>query len=52
MEHVSPAGRVYQAGTLSGNPLAMAGGIATLEILKEPGGYETLEERLGRLDTA
>ena len=45
MERVSPAGPVYQAGTLSGNPLAMAGGLATLEILKEPGSYETLEER-------
>lgn len=45
MEMVSPVGPVYQAGTLSGNPLAMAGGIATLEILKEPGTYETLEER-------
>lgn len=45
MEQVSPSGPVYQAGTLSGNPLAMAGGIATLEILKEPGTYETLEER-------
>lgn len=45
MEMVSPAGPVYQAGTLSGNPLAMAGGIATLEILQEPGSYETLEER-------
>lgn len=45
MEMISPAGNVYQAGTLSGNPLAMAGGLATLEILKEPGSYETLEER-------
>jgi glutamate-1-semialdehyde 2,1-aminomutase len=45
MEMISPAGPVYQAGTLSGNPLAMAGGLATLEILKEPGAYETLEER-------
>ncbi|HVT89811.1 MAG TPA: glutamate-1-semialdehyde 2,1-aminomutase [Tepidisphaeraceae bacterium] len=45
MEMVSPAGPVYQAGTLSGNPLAMAGGIATLEILKEPGTYELLESR-------
>jgi len=44
MEMVSPAGPVYQAGTLSGNPLAMSGGIATLEMLKEPGTYETLEE--------
>ncbi|WP_428940551.1 glutamate-1-semialdehyde 2,1-aminomutase [Fontivita pretiosa] len=45
MEMISPAGPVYQAGTLSGNPLAMSGGLATLEILKEPGAYETLEER-------
>src|SRR5206468_9332667 len=45
MEMVSPSGPVYQAGTLSGNPLAMAAGLATLEILKEPGAYETLEER-------
>jgi glutamate-1-semialdehyde 2,1-aminomutase len=49
MEMVSPAGPVYQAGTLSGNPLAMSGGIATLEILKEPGTYETLEELGERL---
>jgi glutamate-1-semialdehyde 2,1-aminomutase len=45
MQMISPAGPVYQAGTLSGNPLSMAGGLATLEILKEPGAYETLEER-------
>jgi glutamate-1-semialdehyde 2,1-aminomutase len=45
MSQVSPAGSVYQAGTLSGNPLAMSAGIATLEILKEPGAYETLETR-------
>jgi glutamate-1-semialdehyde 2,1-aminomutase len=50
MEMVSPAGPVYQAGTLSGNPLAMAGGIETLEILKEPGTYETLEERSAALE--
>jgi glutamate-1-semialdehyde 2,1-aminomutase len=49
MEQVSPVGPVYQAGTLSGNPLAMAGGTATLEILKEPGAYETLEERSAAL---
>jgi glutamate-1-semialdehyde 2,1-aminomutase len=49
MQMISPAGPVYQAGTLSGNPLAMAGGIATLEILKEPGTYETLEEVGDRL---
>jgi glutamate-1-semialdehyde 2,1-aminomutase len=43
MEMIAPAGPVYQAGTLSGNPLAMAGGLATLEIVKEPNVYETLE---------
>ncbi|HST87386.1 MAG TPA: glutamate-1-semialdehyde 2,1-aminomutase [Ktedonobacterales bacterium] len=40
---VAPAGPVYQAGTLSGNPLAMAAGIAQLELLREPGTYERLE---------
>jgi glutamate-1-semialdehyde 2,1-aminomutase len=40
---VSPAGPVYQAGTLSGNPLAMAAGIAQLEALREPGVYERLD---------
>jgi glutamate-1-semialdehyde 2,1-aminomutase len=45
MQQVSPAGSVYQAGTLSGNPLAMTAGLETLQILKEPGVYETLEER-------
>ncbi|GAV22477.1 glutamate-1-semialdehyde 2,1-aminomutase [Carboxydothermus pertinax] len=45
MEMVSPAGPVYQAGTLSGNPLAMTAGIATLSVLKEEGVYEQLEEK-------
>ena len=49
MEMVSPAGSVYQAGTLSGNPLAMSAGIATLELLKEPGTYETLDRRSAAL---
>ena len=40
MEVVSPSGTVYQAGTLSGNPIAMTAGIATLEELKKPGFYE------------
>jgi len=40
---VSPAGPVYQAGTLSGNPLAMAAGTAQLEMLKQPGVYERLD---------
>lgn len=48
MEKVAPLGPVYQAGTLSGNPLAMASGLATLEILeKNPGLYQALEG-LGR----
>jgi glutamate-1-semialdehyde 2,1-aminomutase len=45
MEKVAPAGPVYQAGTLSGNPLAMAVGAETLKILREPGAYESLEEK-------
>jgi len=49
MELVSPVGPMYQAGTLSGNPLAMACGLATLEILKEPQAYETLERTSGNL---
>ncbi|MDB5323674.1 MAG: hemL [Phycisphaerales bacterium] len=49
MEKISPSGPVYQAGTLSGNPLAMAAGLATLEILEEPGAYESLEECSSRL---
>ncbi|MGQ9567954.1 MAG: glutamate-1-semialdehyde 2,1-aminomutase [Anaerolineae bacterium] len=47
MALVAPEGPVYQAGTLAGNPLAMAAGIATLEELRKPGVYETLEA-LGR----
>jgi glutamate-1-semialdehyde 2,1-aminomutase len=43
MEMVAPAGPVYQAGTLSGNPLAMAAGIAQLEALRAPGIYERLD---------
>ena len=42
MEMVAPAGPMYQAGTLSGNPLAMTAGIKTLELLKQPGSYERL----------
>lgn len=45
MEKLSPAGGIYQAGTLSGNPLAMSAGIATLNILKQPGFYQLLEEK-------
>ncbi|PSB12586.1 glutamate-1-semialdehyde-2,1-aminomutase [filamentous cyanobacterium CCP2] len=43
MEMVAPAGPMYQAGTLSGNPLAMTAGIKTLELLKRPGTYEQLD---------
>jgi glutamate-1-semialdehyde 2,1-aminomutase len=45
MQMVSPVGPVYQAGTLSGNPLAVAAGIATLEALQEPGIYQDLERK-------
>jgi glutamate-1-semialdehyde 2,1-aminomutase len=51
MDHVAPVGPVYQAGTLSGNPLAVTGGIITLKILKRPGTYEMLEERSQRLSS-
>jgi glutamate-1-semialdehyde 2,1-aminomutase len=44
MSQVSPEGPVYQAGTLSGNPLAMAAGIATLGLLRKKGAYEALEK--------
>lgn len=44
MSNISPDGNVYQAGTLSGNPVAMAAGIAALRILSQPGFYETLEQ--------
>jgi len=43
MQRVAPAGDMYQAGTLSGNPLAMAAGIATLEQVRRPGTYRRLE---------
>ncbi len=50
MERVAPAGPVYQAGTLSGNPLAVAAGLKTLEILRRPGTYERLESLAGKLE--
>ncbi len=49
MEMVAPAGPVYQAGTLSGNPLAMAVGIKTLQVLSRLGAYEDLEQKAGML---
>jgi glutamate-1-semialdehyde 2,1-aminomutase len=48
MEHLAPSGPVYQAGTLSGNPLATAAGLAVLELL-ERGAYSELAARVGRL---
>ncbi len=50
MDQVSPMGPVYQAGTLSGNPIAMAAGIETLELLKNPKLYEKLEARSAELE--
>ncbi|GAB4247922.1 MAG: glutamate-1-semialdehyde 2,1-aminomutase [Thermoleophilia bacterium] len=49
MEKVAPAGNIYQAGTLSGNPLAMAAGIATLDVLAGGDAYAVLEGRGARL---
>ncbi len=49
MDRVAPLGPVYQAGTLSGNPLAMSAGIATLGLLAAPGFYEALDARSKRL---
>ncbi|KAK4400221.1 Glutamate-1-semialdehyde 2,1-aminomutase, chloroplastic [Sesamum angolense] len=49
MEMVAPAGPMYQAGTLSGNPLAMTAGIHTLKRLKEPNTYEYLDRITGQL---
>jgi glutamate-1-semialdehyde 2,1-aminomutase len=49
MDQVAPAGPIYQAGTLSGNPLAMRAGVAALQILDEPGAYERLETLAARL---
>merc|ERR1719408_1091878 len=49
MENVAPAGSMYQAGTLSGNPLAMRAGIETMKILKQPGTYEQLDEKTEKL---
>ncbi|HEY5940363.1 MAG TPA: glutamate-1-semialdehyde 2,1-aminomutase [Gemmatimonadales bacterium] len=52
MEYIAPAGPVYQAGTLSGNPLAMAAGLATLEVLSRPGVWQRAEEWAGRAASA
>ena len=49
MASIAPDGPVYQAGTLSGNPVAMAAGLRTLELIDEPGFYEALGEKTARL---
>ena len=48
MELIAPAGPVYQAGTFSGNPLAMAAGLATLEVLSRPGVWQRPPTGLSR----
>jgi len=49
MDQVAPLGPVYQAGTLSGNPLAVSAGLAALRLLKQPGSYDKLEAQAARL---
>ncbi len=49
MEQIAPLGPVYQAGTLSGNPIAMAAGLATLDIISQPGFYEPVLKRTAKL---
>jgi len=49
MAHIAPLGAVYQAGTLSGNPVAVAAGLATLNLLSAPGFYEDLTRKAARL---
>ena len=51
MEQLSPLGPVYQAGTLSGNPVAMAAGLTTLKLIQAEGFYQSLEEKVSYLTT-
>ena len=51
MDHLAPLGPVYQAGTLSGNPVAMAAGLKTLELISKPGFYQALEQKTEHLLT-
>ncbi len=51
MEHLAPLGPVYQAGTLSGNPVAMAAGLKTLELISQTGFYQQLSEKTEQLVT-
>ena len=50
MQKIAPVGPIYQAGTLSGNPLAMTAGIETLKLLSKPGVYKTLEKNAADLE--
>ncbi|PKM02070.1 MAG: glutamate-1-semialdehyde-2,1-aminomutase [Gammaproteobacteria bacterium HGW-Gammaproteobacteria-7] len=49
MQQIAPSGPIYQAGTLSGNPVAMAAGLATLELVRQPGFHAELEARTHQL---
>jgi len=49
MESIAPLGPVYQAGTLSGNPVAMAAGLATMKLVEQPGFYEALSDKAAKL---
>lgn len=49
MQTVAPVGSMYQAGTLSGNPLAMTGGLATIRLLNEPGVFDTIADNTANL---
>jgi glutamate-1-semialdehyde 2,1-aminomutase len=49
MQQIAPSGPIYQAGTLSGNPVAMAAGLATLELIQAPGFHDALEKRTHEL---
>ena len=49
MQQIAPSGPIYQAGTLSGNPVAMAAGLATLELIQTPGFHDALERRTHEL---
>ena len=52
MEHLAPVGDVYQAGTLSGNPLATAAGLSVLRRLRDPAVYDELEQRAARVEAS
>ncbi len=49
MQQIAPLGPVYQAGTLSGNPVAMTAGLTTLELISQPGFFDQLEQKTNRL---